>query len=207
MLNIPFYQNQGYRCAQTAIKSVLKAISPKRDFSLKYLDEITERKEKQITWPCQIAYGLGKLGKNFDYFVKSGFENLTIEAIELRAKLEYPEVIYKNSNFTAIEDSINYLRQSKKFTATPARPSLVDLDCLLKKDEVPILLVNWDIVLGRVDTKKGHYLIVTQIGEKNVYAHDSGPHEAMPDRKFCKEVLNSAWQLNLFDWGLVTCRI
>ncbi len=201
MLQIPFYLNEGRRCAQTSIRSVLsfKGIE-------KSLDEIDELMRVNPGTPItlvQIASAFDTLGIDFYYPVRAVFERLSWEELERFSKKVYPNELIDSFDFDAIQSSFLDIRNRNAYTVRMNRQSLQELQNLLRAGQIPICLINIEKMDGKEDRKKGHYLILTGIGKKYIYAHDSGPVTAEPNRKISKERFLNGWNLGIIDWDVI----
>ena len=95
-----FYINQGRRCAQTVMKSVLNSFVP-----MNTLEAVTGRKGMQITIPLQVAYGFLQLGVKPLYPVKLCFTTLSLDEFKEQAMKAFGEETYNRTNFEFIEQA------------------------------------------------------------------------------------------------------
>jgi hypothetical protein len=210
MLSIPFYLNHSHKCAQTAMKSVLKVVLPERDFSYKELDELVDYCEGKIVFPCQIAAGFLEIGIDFDYYVRNGGLN---QIIDENIK-EYIQKFYgKNCHellgtfdIDTLKDSARKVLDSGKFVELTKRPSVEYLVKLLESKSIPICLINYDTFVGRENKFKGHYLIITGFDNDEIIYHDTGPKGAGANKRVSESHFEQAWNLCPFDWGLIAVK-
>jgi hypothetical protein len=211
MLNIPFYLNHEHRCAQAAMKSVLKVALPEKDFLYKELDELVAYSEGKIVFPCQIAAGLLELGVDFDYYVRScGLNQIVSEDIEEYAKKFYKQhcqELLDTVNINALKSSARKVLDSGKFVELTKRPSMEYLEKLIKDKDVPICLINYDIFVRRENKFKGHYLIITGFENGEIVYHDTGPKGAGANKRISKFQFEKSWNLCPFDWGLIAVKV
>jgi len=200
-MQIPFYKNHGLRCAQTCMKCALGKVFPDKTFDIKTLENITGRKGNFITWPVQIAAGFQKLGVDFFYPVKPNFRCLNFDELKNSPGYEKP---FSRTDFKSVKDSIDLIKDSRHFSEVDNDITLEQItDFIDLKKLIPIMLVNYDVLVGRSDESSGHYLVVTRIGQRYVYAHDTGPCNASADKRFLRENIQMSRNLNLIDHGLI----
>lgn len=203
-MKTPFYKNHGHRCAQAAIKSVIEARLPKKQIPFKELDKLTLHQEPEITLPAQIAYGLHRLGIPFEYCVKPNGLTLASSPASLDYfKQHYGDKLISNINMASLNRSIEGLRGNEGVIEIQNKPSIKELEEIIREGKIPICLVNWDIFNKKPNTFSGHYIIPTGFEKDNIIYHDSGPHEAAPNKKVAKEIFQKAWELSLIDHDLI----
>ncbi|MFH0948995.1 MAG: hypothetical protein V1802_00735 [Candidatus Aenigmatarchaeota archaeon] len=205
LLDIPFYHNRGYRCAQATMKSVLKYTCHKGDFSFRKLDDITDRHDDEITYPVQIAKGFLELGLNFRYFIRENgldeyLKNDPVEKIKSFCA-QRADWMIEHTNFSAVKTAIEDIKHSNK--TIEKRLTFQELTQEFENKNPIIFLFNIDILDGRDNSYKGHYGVITSMNDENVWYHDSGPKSAMPNRKTNKKLFESARDLCWFDHGII----
>jgi hypothetical protein len=211
MLNVPFYLNHGHRCAQTAMKCVLKAVMPERDFSYKKLDKLVGYSEGRIVFPCQIAAGFLDLGIDFDYYVRSdGLSQIVNENIEDYTRKFYGrhcQELLGTVDVDALKDSAKKVLDSGKFIELTERPPVEYLGKLIENRSIPICLINYDLFVRRENKFKGHYLIITGFDNEEIVYHDTGPKGAGANKRISKFQFEQAWDLCPFDWDLIAVKV
>lgn len=204
MLRVPFYANttgDGSQCFQVAMQSVLKYFLG-RDFGLEELDRLTKRKAGKWTATPQIVPPLYDLGLNVEYFSK-----MDIKA-ELRGEAYLRESFGadfdKISQFVDIDSFVDSLRNLTKYDLFRNR--------ILRQDElvahvdaghVPLVLLDWSVVLGRSGAYQGHFGVMTGFDSDNVYFHHSGPEDPEPNMRIPKDVFARARNANGTDNDVV----
>jgi len=191
-----FYINEGRRCAQTVIKSILK-----EDISYEKLEFLSGRKENQITTPLQIAYTLKKLNKDFLYPVKPFFLNGTLEKLKKLTLEEFNKSIFRKTNFEFIDYAWKELKKSEDLLINNF--NFKKLRKFLYEGKIPLCLINYDIYVGRRDEKRGHYLIINQLEEDFSMIMDSGPEGANPNKKINTKRLENCLMETPLDYGVV----
>lgn len=207
MLEIPFYPCEKRRCAQAAMKSALKAIMPERDFSFEELDELTKHSTRCMTSLPQVAMGFMKLEVNFRYYAKPGWANAVLAndftgLIRKRFR-ELSEVILARTDLDSLKYSLNYIAKDPRVIEREEDITLEDIENMVTKNEIPICIVNYDIISGNRSQFGGHSLIITGFENDQVIYHDSGPVNPAPNKRVSREVLEGARDLCFFDHGLI----
>ncbi len=131
MLEVPFYACERRKCTQAAMKSVLKARLPGKDFSLEELEKLTEHSGAQLTLPCQAAYAFFNLRIPFTYYVKSSFQksgNRSFFVEELKRTWEKYEEVLAHLNLDFVLKSINELKNSENIIVTEQKPRVMDIE-------------------------------------------------------------------------------
>lgn len=195
---LKFYLNRGYRCAQTSIKSVATL----EDISFEKLDEITGRQMNQITTPLQISYRLSKIDINFIYPVKSFFLDGTINQLKIKTIAEFEEETYKRTNFEFIKNAWEELKISNNYTFL-SNIGIKEIEEYMSADKIPIVLINYDIFVGRENKKNGHYLIIREIDKEMVTVSDCGPKNASPNKLMSRTRLENSLMQTPLDYGIV----
>lgn len=197
-MNFPkFYINQGRRCGQTILKSVATGDA----FSYEQLEKLTGRLPHQITTPVQIAYGLHKLGIDFQYPIKQGFFD-EIEITRQRVLKEFGQEVLDRMNLPFIQKALLELKEKGKYYLEESF-GLERVQPLIKEGNIPICLINFDVFVNREDKKSGHYLIVRELAGDQARIMDCGPWNASPDRKIYVRRLESSLMSTPWDWGWI----
>jgi len=201
MIQTPFYICEGKRCAQTSLKSILeyKGISK----SIKALDKLVGADNENPVPILSIANALISLNQDFIYPVRSCFEECSLNSLEKLVKDSYPRSIYSKFNMCKIKDSFNNIKTKRKYITLEDRPSLKMLKNFIDGDNILLCLINADKYLNRNDRKRGHYLIINDIGKRFVYVNDSGPKTASKNRRILREDFQKCWDLGIIDWDLL----
>lgn len=200
-----FYLNHGRRCAQTAIKNASSLSGSRKVAPYKVLDALVGYSPEFIVYPSQIAYALKMLEFNFDYFVKPGFMDLaSLKTLESSIRREYGQNsgrILNATNLPKLLESIAGVSQIA--SEVQDKPSLNQIRAAIHIGKIPICLVNYDILVGRENLCRGHYLVVKQITADEVVCIDSGPMDANENRKIKREDFLRAWSLSFMDHDII----
>ena len=206
MTNIPFYAAHGRRCGQTALKSILKAKLPERDFSHKELDELTFHSSDEMTFPCQIAAAFAQLGIEFFYPVSpGGFKRMNdnFEEDVFRLCGDHGERYLKYSSLGGIRKSVKLIRRSPGVVESETKPEVKDLERFLQEGRIPLCLINHDLFVGKENRFVGHYIILTGIDSAEITYHDNGPKNPAPNKRSPINCLTRAWNLSIYDHNLI----
>ena len=188
LLPVPFHampQEKSNYCGQFVLSMALEYLTGKYapPFELVHL---TGKPEGGVT----LTVGLANAS------LKSG---LSVTLITLSAELltdrddEFAELA--NLEKSALLTLFNRLKGdalSKGLLIEERRPSLTDLEVAIKRDAVPIVVVD----IGRL--KKAslflpHFLLVTGITQSTVFAHNVGPKQPKAHQPFSRSDFLEAW--------------
>lgn len=194
-----FYLNKGRRCAQTAIRSVVAS----KNISLEKLDRLTGKESsRQITTPIQISYALHRLELDFIYPVKSFFLEGNLDELKTKSLKEFGEKICNKINFEFMEKALRELRESNSYSLK-TNFGLDGITDYIVMGRIPIILINYDVFVGRENKKNGHYLIIHEIGEDFARVMDSGPCNAHPDKFISRKRLEDSLMGTPLDYGVI----
>lgn len=206
-LEIPFYKNWEYRCAQSAMKSALSHIYPGKKFSFLELDKLTERKGREWTLFPQIAMGFLRLNIHFKYYtekrlLENYLQNNPLNQFEKWCS-PYNQEVIKHINFSSLEKAIKLILDTNSYLEE--RPTLGLLERELKENNPVICSIDYGVANGAMKKEfREHVVVLTYIGPHNVYYHNSGPKNAKPNEKISKEQFLKAWENpSLLDYGTI----
>ena len=74
--------------------------------------------------------------------------------------------------------------------------SLSEIEKHILKGHVPIVLIDNNKVSGKRDLYQGHYVVLTGFNDNDIYYHDSGPTDALPNKKVPRERFIEAFNAN-----------
>lgn len=192
-----FYLNQGRRCAQIVMKSVLESFVPMNE-----LEVLTGRSGMQITIPTQMVYGFLRLGVEPLYPVKPCFIELSLDEFKKQALESFGEENYRRTNFEFIDNAWKFLKEFKRYLLKESF-SLKDIEEYKNAGKIPIVLIDYDIFAEREDKKSGHYLILNEINKESVNIIDCGPFNASPNREISRKRLEDSLMQTPLDYGVV----
>jgi hypothetical protein len=173
---VPFFANteDDTHCYQAAIASVLKYFQPNKSYSFKDLDKMSAKKEGLWTWQTQMIINLLKEGfdvvdiDSFDIlaFVKDGGEYLRKKYGDEVAKQQI-----KNSDI--VQEQRLYAEYLKLNKHIQRIPKIDDIKSLLAKGYLVVCNIN-SRALSNKDGYVGHYVVIFQADDKDIYFHDPG---------------------------------
>jgi len=204
MLEIPFYISEGRRCAQAALRSVLEY----RGIRLNYeeLDLALDSDSQNSISMFQIANVLNDLRVKFNYPVRPFFQNEGFEVVVEGIRRDYCERISRLFNLDSLKKSFDNIRLNGLFEVREQRPCLEEIARFVEENRAVICMISYDKMAGRERTllkQNGHYLVLTGVHDKFVYAHDSGPQGAMPNRPIRRDKFLASWDFSFFDWDII----
>lgn len=183
-LNIPFYkQTTKLNCGPTALRMILSYFG--EDTDIKLLEEKTGIKKGKGIFTIQIASAAAILGYKTNFYSKHILFN------EEYLKLDY----YKKYSDMNLDLSKKLVEEAKKAGVNVQEKtlSLEEILEFVSKNSVPIVLLDWNIVMDKREKGyQGHFVPVVGYDKKDVYVHNHGfnnPQEFMP---ISREVFNKA---------------
>lgn len=192
-LKIPFCPNltDGTHCYQAALKMVLTALTQK-EWSYQELDQITGKLQGQWTWPTLSLIWLldnnfeVQLIEEFEYeeFGKKGKEYLVKKWGEEVAKAQETHSDLRREQKLALE----FARRSKVHFRVP---TWNDLNQLFKDGYLVICNINANLLFGH-SGYSGHFIVPTEISEKEIILHDPGLPPA-PFMRVARNIFEKAW--------------
>ncbi len=206
-IDIPLYINHSHRCAQAALKGILRKVLPGREFSYKDLDELTLHAREEITFPSQIALALLNLNVPFEYFVKEhGLEDVSREDIPALIRKAYggkAEGLIMKTNVVSLRRSVTQLLDSNSAIRIEEKPSWQYLEQRLREGRVNLCLINFDVFAERENNFAGHYIVLTDVNSRGLTYNDCGPIGSGKDKWMSRERFQGVWQLCFFDHDLL----
>ena len=206
-MNVPFYRNRGYHCAQAAMKCALGVALPHRRFGYAELDMLTGHYLDEITYPVQIAAAFEDMEIEYTYFVKRDTfsiildEELFLETTE-RLAGKSGKTILKRTNYLAVKKAAKRLVGSEHINERSERVSIGELQ-EFTNNAIPICLLNFDRFLGRENCFAGHYVVVTDVRNGSVTYHNTGPKGAGANMIATSKRFMEAWELCFFDYDTI----
>jgi len=192
MKPVPFFSNpDNSHCYQCCLRMILRFFRPHEKYSWKQLDKMTEKKDGLWTWAWHGVLEMKKQGfevvfmQQFDY---KRFAEIGETYLKERFGEETTEAIVKNSDLPFEQDAAKTLSELIEPTEVP---TLADLKRLLAEGYLAICNVNLNLLNGQ-EGFSGHFVLVFEIDETTVYAHDPG-HPPAPNRQIPIESFEKAW--------------
>ncbi|MCK4590022.1 MAG: hypothetical protein KAT77_06260 [Nanoarchaeota archaeon] len=189
-LDIPYHRQEGPSCVQSQMVMAIKYFYPDSTITQAELDQKTGRGPNQWTWFSQAMPVLIEEGLDAYYYSLSPYEELDeISVMEIYGP-EDGELIKSVTNWEALENSIEYLRNNpERFEARKLEWS--EVEDAFSKGYVMLMIIDYNVLMGHPEKPyAGHGVTITKIDSKNVVFHNSalGPNQAA-----LKEDFIEAW--------------
>lgn len=179
-LKVPFYkQSTSLNCGPTVLRMVLAYFD--KDYGIKFLEEKVNRFKRKGVSTIKLAIASIRLGFKTEFFSKHILFN------EENLKLDF----YKEYNDINQEESKKLLEEAKNIGINIQKKSLT-LKKLLSKiteDSVPIVLVDWNILL-KEKGYHGHFVPVVGYDRKCIYIHNSRAEDFKGFMSIKKEIFD-----------------
>lgn len=192
-LKLPFYRNDRDRCAQVAMRMVVNYFL-QQDLELDELDRLTGRSDGCWTWSTQTAVALHRLGLEVAYYTREPLESF------LRGEEFLVEHFGEAVARTMLSRS-DWPRAQQSFRevlelglCTPRALEFPEVEEALEKGAVPIVLIDYNVLMGRGGEYHGHCVVITGSDARTVWYHESGPEAPAPHRPVQKERFIRAWE-------------
>ncbi|MFA5303836.1 MAG: peptidase C39 family protein [Candidatus Nanoarchaeia archaeon] len=175
-LAVPFFkQTTLLNCGPSALKMVLAYLG--KDENITVLEEKTGIKEGKAIYTIQIAIAAALMGYKTEFYSKHLLFN------EDNMKFEF----YKNYSEMDMKKSIELAHEAKKLGVKIEEKTmeLNELLNYLNEDKIPILILNWNVLINQ-EGYRGHFVPIVGYDEENVYIHNQGlkdSQEFMPIKK------------------------
>lgn len=166
-LEIPFFkQTSPQNCGPTALRMVLAYFG--KDEGVDILETRTGIKKGKGSFAIQIAVAAAVSGYTADFYSK--------------------HILFNEEKFSCLWSSerLKWMVDAKAAGVNIQEKtlSLEELLGYVKKDSIPIILLDWNTVKSRKEKGyQGHFVPVVGFDEQNVYVHSHGlnePKEFMP---------------------------
>lgn len=193
MLELPFFRNDGDRCAQVAMRVVVNYFL-RRDLELDELDRLSGRSAGCWTWNTQTAMALHRLGLEVAYFTREPLESFLQGEEFLVAHFgeAVARTMLSRSDWPRAQQSFREVLELG--LCTPRSLEVEDLEAALERGVVPIVLVDYNVLMERGGDYHGHCVVVTGIDAHTVWYHESGPEAPAPHRPIQKRRFVTAWK-------------
>jgi hypothetical protein len=202
LLSVPFFECEGRRCAQTAMRSALAYRGIEKNFQ--ELDRLVESNGENSVSLVQVADAFDKLDLPFFYPVRPFFKSINPEDIWQRVSSRYSKKIFRFFDKDSSAESLERVRKSEKIKLVNQRPSLRELRGFLEQDRVPICVIDYDVIADK-DRRKinGHYVVLTGLNDNQVYFHDCSIQNPCPNKEVPINQFLEAWDFSFIDWDVL----
>ena len=183
-LEIPFYkQTSPLNCGPTALRMVLSYFG--KNEGIEILEARTGIKEGKGISTIQIATAAASSGYRTDFYSKHILFN----------KENLKHEFYKKYSDMDLEQSKKGVENAKEAGVNIQKRTLLleELLGFVKKDSVPIILLDWNIVKSRKE--KGyqeHFVPIVGFDEQNVYIHNNGLKDSQEFMSIQKTIFDEA---------------
>ena len=183
-LNVPFFkQTTPLNCGPTTLKMVLAYLD--RDYNIKVLEEKTGINEGKGISTIQIAIAAASLNYKTEFYSKHILLN------EKNLELDF----YKNYSDVDLERSKKLVEKAKSggVKIQEKELSLKEILSFIKKDSIPIILVDWNIIKNKKEKGyHGHFVPIVGYDNDSIYVHNSGLNEGEAFVKIPKVIFDEA---------------
>ena len=164
-LNVPFYKQSSIAdCGPTALRMVLSYYG--KNPSINNIKEKCEIKKDKGISTIQIAIAAAKFGyKSSLYTTSLGFKEDNME-LEFYKKYADPNLIKETR--TLINNAKDLGVELNEISL-----SLREIKSLVNKNSLPIILLDWAVVLGKKNYL-GHFVPIVGFDEEGIYVHNQG---------------------------------
>jgi len=185
MLRVPFFkQTSSVDCGLAALKMVLAYFG--KDEQMEVLKARTGMKEEKGISTIRIATAAASLGFRTDFYSKHilfNEENLKHEFYR-----KYGDINLKEQSRKLVENA-----RAEGVNVQERTLLLEELLRFVTKDSVPIILLDWNVVVARREKGyQGHFVPVVGFDEKNVYVHNSGMNDGKEFVPIPKDIFDEA---------------
>lgn len=177
-LEVPFYkQTTSLNCGPTALKMVFSYFGKNSD--IEEIERAVGIKEGKAISTIHLAIASASFGFKNKFFSKSldiGPKTLELEFVKNSAPDNYV-ANHINLKKKAVEMGVDM--QEKKL-------SVSEVLSYVTEKSVPIVLLDWNVIVPKFGTYHGHFVPVVGYEEENIYIHSQGlvdSQEFMPIRK------------------------
>ncbi|MBI4126119.1 MAG: hypothetical protein HY465_01360 [Deltaproteobacteria bacterium] len=175
-MNIPFYPNtgDGTHCWQAALKMALKVFEPDRDYSYDELDTISAKLPGKWTWPTAAMLWLLKRGYDVRLIEESDYRALADRGEAYILEKCGEEVGRTQIAMSEMKQEVIFAREFAVTAPLEVRlPTIKDFQQFLKDGSIIICNINAACLAGQAGYS-GHFVVVCEMGEKDVLLHDPG---------------------------------
>lgn len=193
ILELPFYENNGdgEQCFQVAMQIVIKYFLDK-EYTLEELDQLLKRKHGKWIWAVQVVTCLYNIGLNVKYYLGDPLESFLEGEKYIRERYgKNSEKILEKSDLQVIISSIKNILDYELFEKRVL--SLPDIESLIERGFIPIVLIDYNVIIDKEGAYQGHALVVTGFDDEHIYCHESGPDNPTPNKKIPKDLFIKAW--------------
>lgn len=183
-LKVPFYKSEkDTDCGPLSLKMSLEYLGKVYSF------EQISKEERQIDTGLVWSAGIARASKQFGFLTKFiSTSNFSHE----ESDIEYYKKYSNNTAKIVLKEIFDEIR--KVGVEIQERNMLLDeLLSYVSSNSIPIVLVNWNAIVGK-EGFSGHFFPITGYDEENVYVHNPGIVSAMPYLPIKRSLFLHAWE-------------
>ena len=203
-LTVPLYQNKGPYCTEYSLKGMLEYFSI--TLSTKKIIRGINRKGDKLISPIEIIPFLHqeKIGFYYPYKEKELIETLNSD-LENKMREFYGyrrggKMFQKISSENLLR-CMGYVLEQK--LGTNKKIDVEYLECALEQENIPLLLINFNLLNKERNELKGHYIYLVGCDSTHFIYHDTGPISLTKEGKIRKENLEELQKLTWFDYSTI----
>lgn len=182
-LKVPFYkQTTEMNCGPTALKMVFSYFG--KEFDADLIEKEAGIKQGKAVSTIRLAIASASLGFKTKFFSKSLYFD------EKNLELDF----YKQHGDLDIEESKTLIKEAKikGVELNEKTISLGELLSYLSQDSLPIVLLDWNLIIGKEKSYQGHFVPIVGYDKDSVYVHNQGFTDTRPFFKIKKERFDKA---------------
>ena len=145
---------------------------------------------------------LHDLGLNVKYYSNSDVEPFLDGELFIRKHFgNDAEKILKMTDLPVFVESIRKLKKYHLFEKK--KLSFEEIKFHIEQGHVPLMLVDYNKIVGKEGLYQGHFLVVTGFDSSHIFFHESGPENAEANKKIQQSIFLEAWDANGTDNDVV----
>ena len=187
MRQIPFYANKkdNLHCFGACVKSALKYFFPKKNYTWKEINEITQKRPGFTPWSMAGLVYFAKHGIEVKVIDPFSYQKFAKKGLNFLKKILGEKEFNKDFNadkkiFLQAEKSVKELVKNPKIKVIKKIATFKDIKKAFKNYDVVMVGVNAKMLYNQKGTTN-HIVIILEIQKNNIILHDSGlpPHRAV----------------------------
>jgi hypothetical protein len=187
MRQIPFYANKkdNLHCFGACVKSALKYFFPKKNYTWKEINEITQKRPGFTPWSMAGLVYFAKHGIEIKIIDPFSYQKFANDGLNFLKKILGEKEFTKDFNadkkiFLQAEKSVKELVKNPKIKVIKKIATFKDIKKAFKNYDVVMVGVNAKMLYNQKGTTN-HIVIILEIQKNNIILHDSGlpPHRAV----------------------------
>ena len=199
LLKIPFHIATGdeNRCYEAAMLSAIAYFIPETTLTLEQLDRLVERKPGKWTYTQQIVPVLYDLGLDVQFYSEEPLGPLAetdgmLESLHrANPSVESFDYVLRHTDLeVAVRAAKNCMRY-RVFTQRRVEWTMIEAE--LERSHVPLLLIDYNLLVGRKGPFQGHFVALTGFDKEHIFYHENSERHAKPNMAVDRERFRMAW--------------